>query len=140
MTPSSQPSSGGATHAYQSYGPSWQGYDFPQGGFGGHQMFPSQQFAGQGPSFPSEPRVPPAPAGNDPVNRPTSSSSTLYGQIPRRPGTPPLSLPAKLYQPAVEPRRTDVAGIADLPPLPEISYDEFGADVESDDSLDWGGA
>jgi len=32
MTPSSQPSSGGATQGYQSYGLSWQGYDFPQGG------------------------------------------------------------------------------------------------------------
>ena len=40
----------------------------------------------------------------------------------------------------MEPRRTDVAGIADLPPLPEISYDEFDADYESDDSSDLGGA
>jgi hypothetical protein len=39
----------------------------------------------------------------------------------------------------VEPRRTDVAGIEDLPPLPEISYDEFDADHESDESsgLGW---
>jgi len=40
----------------------------------------------------------------------------------------------------VELRRTDVAEIADLPKLPEISYDEYGADYESDDSLDLGGA
>jgi len=40
MTPSSQQSSGGATQGYQSYWPSWQGYDFPQGDFGGPQMFP----------------------------------------------------------------------------------------------------
>jgi len=33
-----------------------------------------------------------------------------------------------------------VAGIADLPPLPEISYDKFDADAESDDSSDVGGA
>jgi hypothetical protein len=33
-----------------------------------------------------------------------------------------------------------VAGIADLPPLPEISYDEFDADAESDDLSDLGGA
>ena len=33
-----------------------------------------------------------------------------------------------------------MAGIADLPPLPEISYDKFDADAESDDSLDLGGA
>jgi hypothetical protein len=29
----------------------------------------------------------------------------------------------------VEPRMTDVAGIADLPPLPEILYDKFDADA-----------
>jgi hypothetical protein len=33
-----------------------------------------------------------------------------------------------------------VAAIVDLPPLPDISYDKFDADVESDDSSDWGGA
>ena len=33
-----------------------------------------------------------------------------------------------------------MAGIADLHPLPEISYDEFDADAESDDSSDLGGA
>jgi hypothetical protein len=33
-----------------------------------------------------------------------------------------------------------VAGIADLPPLPEISNDELDADAESDDSSDLGGA
>jgi hypothetical protein len=140
MTPSSQPSSGGATQGYQSYGPSWQGYDFPLGGYGGPQVFPPQQFTGQGPSSPGAPRVPPAPAANNPVNRPTSSSSTPYGQLPGAPGRPPISLPTKRFQPAAEPRRTDVAGIADLPPLPEISYDEFDADAESDDSSDLGGA
>ena len=140
MTPSSQQSSGGAPQGYPSYGPSWQGYDFPQGGYGGPEMFPPQQFTGQGPSSPGAPRVPPAPAGNIPVNRPTSSSSTPYGQIPGTPGRPPISLPKKRFQPAVESRRTDVAGIADLPPLPEITYDEFDADAESDDLLDLGGA
>ena len=33
-----------------------------------------------------------------------------------------------------------MAVIADLPPLPEISCDEFDADAESDDSSDLGGA
>jgi hypothetical protein len=33
-----------------------------------------------------------------------------------------------------------VAGITDLPPLPEISYYEFDADAESNDSSDLGGA
>jgi len=79
MTPSSQPSSGGATQGYQSYGPLWQGYDFPQGGYGGTQVFPPQQFTGQRPSSPGTPQVPPAPAANNPVNRPTASSSTPYG-------------------------------------------------------------
>jgi hypothetical protein len=40
----------------------------------------------------------------------------------------------------VELRRIDVAGIADMPPLPEISYDQYDADYESDDSSDLGGA
>jgi hypothetical protein len=39
MTPSSQPSYG-TTQGYASYGPQWQGYDFPQGGYSGPQMFP----------------------------------------------------------------------------------------------------
>jgi len=139
MTPSSQPSSG-ATQGYQSYGPSWQAFDFPQGGYGGPQMFPPQQFAGHGPSYPGAPRVPPAPPGNNPVIRPTSSASTAPGQLPGAPGRPPISLPTKRFQPAAEPRRTNVAGIADLPPLPEISYDQYDAEYESDDSSDLGWA
>ena len=51
-----------------------------------------------------------------------------------------MSLPTKRFQLAAEPRRTDVAGIADLPPLPEICYDEFDAQYESDDSSDLGRA
>jgi hypothetical protein len=39
MTRSSQRSSA-AAQGYQSYGPSWQAYDYPQGGYGGPQMFP----------------------------------------------------------------------------------------------------
>jgi len=103
-------------------------------------MFPPQQFTGQGPSSPGAPRVPPALPGNIPVIRPTSSASTPYGQLPGAPGRLPICLPTKRFQPAAEPRRTDVAGIADLPPLPEISYDKFDADFESDDSPDLGRA
>jgi hypothetical protein len=120
MTPSSQPSSG-ATQGYASYGPPWQGYDFPQGGYGGPQMFPPQQFPGQGPSSPGAPRVPPALPGRIAVIRPTSPASTPYGQLPGAPGRPPISIPTTRFQPAAEPGRTDVSGIADLPPLPEIS-------------------
>jgi hypothetical protein len=140
MTPSSQPSSGGATQGYQSYGPLWQRYDFPHGGYGGPEVFPPQQFTGQGLSAPGAPRVPPAPAANNPVNRLTSSSSTPYGQLRGAPGRPPISLPTTRFQPAAEPRSTDVSGIADLPQLPEICYDEFDADAECDDSSDFGGA
>jgi len=103
-------------------------------------MFPYQQFTGQGPSSPGAPRVPPALPGNIPVIRPISSASTPYGQLPGAPGRCPISIPTKRFQPAVEPPRTEVAGIADLPPLPEISYDKLDADYESDDSLDLGGA
>jgi len=39
-----------------------------------------------------------------------------------------------------EPRRTVIARIAHLLPLPEISYDQYDADYESDDSSDLGGA
>jgi len=120
MTPSAQPSSG-ATQGYASYGPPWQGYDFPQGGYGGPQMFPPQQFTRQGPSSPGAPRVPLALPGTIPVIRPTSSASPPYGQLPGPPGRPHISLPTKQFQPAAEPSRTDVAGIADLLPLPEIS-------------------
>jgi hypothetical protein len=45
----------------------------------------------------------------------------------------------KLFQLAEELRRTDVAGSADLPIIPEVSYDKYGADYECDDSLDLGG-
>jgi len=103
-------------------------------------MFPPQQFAGHGPSSPGAPRVPPAPPGNNPVIRLTSSASPAPGQLPGAPGRPPINLPTKRFQPAAEPRRTDVAGIADLPPLPEISYDQYDAEYESDDLSDLGGA
>jgi hypothetical protein len=139
MTPSSQPSSV-ATKGYSSYGPSWQVYDFHHGGYGGPQMFPPQQFAGHGPSSPGAPRVPPAPPGNNPVIRPTSSASSAPGQLPGAPGRTPNSLPKKRFQPAAEPRRRDVAAIADLSPLPEISYHQYDEEYESDDSSDLGGA
>jgi len=41
ITPSSLPSSA-ATQEYSRYGPSWQEYDFPQGGYSGPQIFPPQ--------------------------------------------------------------------------------------------------
>jgi len=139
MTPSSQLSTG-ATQGYLSYGPLWQAYDFPQGGYGGTQMFPTQQFPGHGPSAPGAPRVPPPPPQNNPVIPPTASSSTAPGRLPSTPGRPPISLPTKRFLPAAELRKPDVAGIVDLPPVGEISYDQYDADYESDDSSDLGGA
>jgi len=84
--------------------------------------------------------VSPAPPGNNPVIQPTSSASTAPGQLPSAAGRPSISLPTKQFRLAVEPRRTDVAGIAKLPPLPEISHDRYDAHYESDDSSDLGGA
>ena len=84
--------------------------------------------------------MPPALAGNHPVNRPTSSSSTPYGQFPAASRRPSICHPQTRSQPAAEPGRREGAGIAELPPLPDISYDEFDPDVEYDDSLDSGGA
>ena len=128
------------SQCYQSYGPPWQGYDLHQGGYGESRMFPQQQLPGQGPSSPGAPRVPPGPPGNNPVNRPTSSSSTPPPAPPSgAPGRPPISLPTKRFLPPAEPRKTDVAGIADLPLLAEISYDEYDADDASDDSSNLGG-
>ena len=40
----------------------------------------------------------------------------------------------------MERRRTDVAAIANLPPLPEICYDKYDAEYGSDDSSDLGEA
>jgi hypothetical protein len=86
-------------------------------------------------------RVPPGPPENHPVNRPILSSSNPPPQPPS--GAPmrlPISLPMKRFQPPAEPWKPDVATIAELPPLPEISYDDCDADDASDDLFDWGGA
>jgi len=139
MTPSSQPSSS-ATQGYPSHGPSWQGYNFHPGGYGGSQMFPPQQFPGRWPPSVGAPRVPPALPGNNPVSRGTSSASTPYGQLHSTSGWPPISHPTKQFHPAAEPHRTEVAGIVEMPPLPEISYNKLDAEWESDDSSDLGGA
>jgi len=138
MTPSSQPSTG-ATQEYRSYGPSWQAYDFPQRCYGGPQMFPHQQVTGNGPLSPGAARVPLAPPRYNSVIWPTSSSCTAPEQLPGAPGRHSSSLPLKRFQPAVEQWRTDVTGIANLPPLPEIFYDIYNADYESDNSSDFVG-
>ena len=140
MTHSSQPTRS-ARQGYPSYGPPWQGYDLHQGGYCRSQMFPPFQFPGQGPSSPGAPIVPPGPPGNHPLNQSTSSGSTLPPQPSS--GAPvrhPISLPTKRFQPPVEPQGTDVTGIAHLPLLPELSYNEYDAADESDDSSELAGA
>jgi hypothetical protein len=101
-------------------------------------MFPPEQFTEQGSLSPGAPRVPPAPAGNILVIRPTSSSPTSYAHIPSAPWRSPISLQTKPFQLAVESCLTNVAAIAHFPQLPEITYDKFDADAERDDSLDLG--
>jgi len=139
MTLSSQPGSA-TTQGYPSNGSLWQAYNFPQGGYGGPQLFPSQQFTENGPSSPGAPWVPPAPPQNTPVIWLISSSLNASGQIPSAPRSPPISLRTKWFLPAAELWSTDGAGIADLPPLAEIFYGKYDGDYESDDLSDLGGA
>jgi len=139
MMHSSQPTSS-ASDEYPRSGPPWQGYDLHQGGYGGSQMFPPSQFPGEGPSSPGAPRVPPGPPGNHPVNQPTSCSSTPPPQpVSGAPGRHPISLPMQTFLTPAEPRKADVAGIAHLPPSPEMSSDKYDIADESDDSSDLGG-
>jgi len=91
IKPISQPSSGGAKKGYLSYGPSWKGYDFPQGGSGGQQMFPHQQFPRQGPSSPDACRVPPALTGTIPVNLPQSPAPIHSDKFQAHLGELPLA-------------------------------------------------
>jgi len=126
---------------YPSYGAQWQGYDLHQGGYGESQMFPRQQFPAQGLTSPGAPRVSPRLLGNNQVNRATSSTSTPPpGRFSGTPGRPPISLLMTRFLLPAEPWKTDVARIVDLPPLPEISYDNYYADDESDNLSDLGGA
>jgi len=65
-----------------------------------------------------------------------SYTSTSFRCTWGTPHKPPLK---KTCQPPAEPRKTDVAGIADLPQLQGMSYNEYDAADESDDLLDLGG-
>jgi hypothetical protein len=125
---SSQPATS-ISQQYPSYGPPREGYDLHQGGYGECQMFPHQQLQGHGPSAAGAPRVPPGPAGNNPVNLPASSNSNPPPGAPSgAPGRPLISFPTKRFLPPAELQKTEVPRIADLPPLPEISYDQYDAD------------
>jgi len=140
MIHSSQPTTS-ASQWYPSHVSQWQGYDFHQGGYGGVQMFPPPWIPGQGLSSPGAPRVHPGPPEHHPVNRPTSSSPDPLSEPPSgAPSRPPIGLPTKRFQPPAELRTTNVAGIVDLPPLPEITRDDYDSDDERGDSSDLGGA
>jgi len=104
-------------------------------------MFPSPQIPGQGPSSPGALRVPPGPLETHPVNQPTLSSCNPPPE--RTSGAPrrfPISLSMKQFQPPAELRKIDDIRIAELPPLPEMSYDDYDADDESNNLSDLGGA
>jgi len=140
MTPSSQPSSA-ATQGYRSYGPSWQAYDFPQGGYGGPQMFPPQQFAGHGLSSPGAPRVPPAPPRNNPVIWPTLSSSTAPGQLPGAPRIPPpLASQRNHFSLLWNHGGQMLQGLPICLHYQRFPIAEYDADYESNNSSDLGGA
>jgi hypothetical protein len=102
-------------------------------------MFPPQLLTGQGPSSQGAPSVPPVLPGDIVVIWPISSASTPYGQLRGTHGRPPVSLPMNRFQTAVESRRTDVVGIVKLSPLPDISYDKFDVEYQSNVSSDFGG-
>jgi len=103
-------------------------------------MFSTQQFTGLAPSTAGTPRVPPSPPRNNAVIWPTLSASTAPGQLPGAAARPSISLRTQRFQPAAEPRRTDAQEIGKFSPLLGISYDQYDADHESDDSSDSGGA
>jgi len=104
-------------------------------------MFPPEQFPGQDPPSAATLRVPPGLQGTNPVNRPTSSSSTPPPGPPSSADErPPISLPTTGFRPPVALLEWDVATIAQLPPLPGIFKDDYDADDERDDSSDMGGA
>jgi len=50
-----------------------------------------------------------------------------------------MGLLMKCFQPPVKRRNTDVVGIAYLPSMPELSYNECDAAEETDDSSDMAG-
>jgi len=132
MTRTSQATACASTE-FPSYGPRLEGFNLHQGGYGTSQMSPPVQIPRQGSASPSAPRVPPGLMGNNPVNQTTSSSSTPPPGTPSRvPGRPPISLQTKGEQPPADPHKRYVAGIEDLPPLPEISYDKYDAVNQSD--------
>jgi len=128
-----------AIQGFPSYGWPWQEYDLHKGGDGGFRMIPPPLIPRHGPSSLGAPRVTPGPPGNHPVNRPTSSSSTPAPQPSFGiPGKHPISLEVKRFQLPAESRKTHVAGIANLAPLQEMSYEEYDVADEYDDSSDLG--
>jgi len=107
----------------------------------GLECSPPAQFPADGPSFPDTQIVPPGLLGNHPVSQVTSCSLTFSSQPSSGAlGRHPIWLPTKEFQPPVELRKTHVAGLLDLPPLPEMSHPKCDATDESNPSAALGGA
>jgi hypothetical protein len=63
----------------------------------------------------------------NPGIRLTTSASTAPGQLPGAHCRPSIDMPTKQFQQGAEVCRTNVAGIADVPSLPDISYHQDDA-------------
>jgi hypothetical protein len=69
--------------------------------------------------------VSPAPAENNPISWLASAATTAPGKLSRAPEGPSINLPKYFSQLAADPLRKDVSGIADLPPVSEISDNKY---------------
>ena len=98
------------------------------------------QIPGRLPSSPGAPTVAPGQMENHPVNRPTIAQPDPALKPPSgTPRRPPICLQMITFQLAAEPRKIDVAKIADLASLPDMSNNRYDSDDERDNLLDLGG-
>jgi hypothetical protein len=85
------------------------------------------------------PGVPPRPPEKHPVNRPTSSSSNPPPQSPsgvlRR---CPSGLAIKSFLQPAELLKTDVARFSELPPMLDMTNNDYKEDDDSDNTSDFG--
>jgi len=139
MTPS-VPARASASAGFPSYGPPWQEYKIPQGGYGGSQIIPPPQFTRQALSSPDALQLPPALPGNNPLIPLKSSSSTPIWSPSDTPGKSPLSLWIKTLQPAVYLPQSNIAIIEDFPPLQDHSDTEYDVHGKTNDLANLGSA
>jgi len=108
---SSQPTTS-ICQRFPSNGPLWQVYDLYQGGYGKSQIFPQQQFPGQGPQSPCALSEPPGPPGSNPVNWQIFWGSTPPpGPHSGAAAIPLICLPSKRSLPPTELRKTVSQGL-----------------------------